>query len=343
MSEVDTARPLSAYRPADGFFDELFGADGAPHPHAAALAAGARRARTRAARRRRPPARHDLPAAGHHVRHDRRGRADARAPVPAGPRPADPAGVGVDAHQARPRAAHPRAEPLRRRRLPRARDRPRGDRAVAPRRQPQPLRARRARHPPARRRLLPRRRLRPRARRRRLLEGARGQRPHAVGDLLRAREPRRDDAPACPALFNEYRVRPVDHYPQLLLAALRAVAPAAEGEATVVVWTPGPLNSAYFEHAFLARQMGVELVEASDLVVRDDVVYMRTTARPAARARRLPAPRRRLHRPARVPPRLGARRAGAHARLPRRARSRSPTPSAPASPTTRRSTTTCRR
>jgi uncharacterized circularly permuted ATP-grasp superfamily protein len=80
-----------------------------------------------------------------------------------------------------------------------------------------------------------------------------------------------------PALFAEYRVRPVDHYPQLLLAALRSVAPAADGEATVVVWTPGALNSAYFEHAFLARQMGVELVEASDLVVRDDVLYMRTT------------------------------------------------------------------
>ncbi|HZO36645.1 MAG TPA: circularly permuted type 2 ATP-grasp protein [Solirubrobacteraceae bacterium] len=78
-------------------------------------------------------------------------------------------------------------------------------------------------------------------------------------------------------LFRHYRVRPVDHYPQLLLGALRAVAPAAEGEANVVVWTPGPLNSAYFEHAFLARLMGVELVEASDLVVRDDVVYMRTT------------------------------------------------------------------
>ncbi len=80
-----------------------------------------------------------------------------------------------------------------------------------------------------------------------------------------------------PSLFADYRVRPVDHYPQLLLAALRAVAPAAEGEATAVVWTPGPLNSAYFEHSFLARQMGVELVEASDLIVRDDVVYMRTT------------------------------------------------------------------
>src|SRR5919199_1024743 len=80
-----------------------------------------------------------------------------------------------------------------------------------------------------------------------------------------------------PELFAHYRVRPVDHYPQLLLAALRAVAPSADAEATVVVWTPGPFNSAYFEHAFLARQMGVELVEAGDLVVRDDVLYMRTT------------------------------------------------------------------
>jgi uncharacterized circularly permuted ATP-grasp superfamily protein len=80
-----------------------------------------------------------------------------------------------------------------------------------------------------------------------------------------------------PELFASYRVRRVDHYPQLLLRALRAVAPSAESEATVVVWTPGPANSAYFEHAFLARQMGVELVEASDLVVRDDVLYMRTT------------------------------------------------------------------
>jgi uncharacterized circularly permuted ATP-grasp superfamily protein len=80
-----------------------------------------------------------------------------------------------------------------------------------------------------------------------------------------------------PQFFQHHRVRPVDHYPQLLLAALRSAAPSAEDEATVVVWTPGPMNSAYFEHAFLARQMGVELVEASDLVVRDDVLYMRTT------------------------------------------------------------------
>ncbi|HEY2769084.1 MAG TPA: circularly permuted type 2 ATP-grasp protein [Solirubrobacteraceae bacterium] len=81
-----------------------------------------------------------------------------------------------------------------------------------------------------------------------------------------------------PELFAGHRVRAVDHYPSLLLEALRAVAPAAESHPTVVLWTPGPHNPAYFEHAFLSRQMGVELVEASDLVVRDAVCYMRTTA-----------------------------------------------------------------
>lgn len=80
-----------------------------------------------------------------------------------------------------------------------------------------------------------------------------------------------------PDLFARHRVRPVDDYPQILLGALRDVAPASEGEATVVVWTPGSMNPAYFEHAFLARQMGVELVEAEDLLVRDEVCYMRTT------------------------------------------------------------------
>jgi uncharacterized circularly permuted ATP-grasp superfamily protein len=80
-----------------------------------------------------------------------------------------------------------------------------------------------------------------------------------------------------PQLFGSYRVRPVDTYPQLLLTALREVAPASTDEPVVVVWTPGPANSAYFEHSFLAGQMGVELVEAGDLIVRDEVCYMRTT------------------------------------------------------------------
>jgi len=80
-----------------------------------------------------------------------------------------------------------------------------------------------------------------------------------------------------PELFAGYSVRPVANYPELLLDALVAAAPARVGRPTVVVWTPGPSNSAYFEHAFLARQMGVELVEATDLVVRDAACYLKTT------------------------------------------------------------------
>jgi uncharacterized circularly permuted ATP-grasp superfamily protein len=79
-----------------------------------------------------------------------------------------------------------------------------------------------------------------------------------------------------PELFAEYSVRPVADYPALLLEALREVAPSGEGP-RIVVWTPGPANSAYFEHAFLARQMGVDLVEAGDLTVRDNTCFVRTT------------------------------------------------------------------
>jgi len=80
-----------------------------------------------------------------------------------------------------------------------------------------------------------------------------------------------------PQLFADYDIQPIDHYPQALLAALRSTAPIRYGEPTIVVLTPGVFNSAYFEHAFLARQMGVELVEGRDLLVHDNVVYMRTT------------------------------------------------------------------
>ena len=81
-----------------------------------------------------------------------------------------------------------------------------------------------------------------------------------------------------PALFDRYHVRPIAQYGQLLLATLRALAPPAAPEPTFVVLTPGVGNSAYFEHAFLAREMGVALVEGRDLLVHDNVVYMRTTA-----------------------------------------------------------------
>ena len=83
-----------------------------------------------------------------------------------------------------------------------------------------------------------------------------------------------------PDLFAEHRIAPVAHYPDLLLDTLRAMAPANVNEPTAVVLTPGMHNSAYFEHAFLAQQMGIELVEGQDLFVKDDFVYMRTTRGP---------------------------------------------------------------
>ncbi len=83
-----------------------------------------------------------------------------------------------------------------------------------------------------------------------------------------------------PDLFSAHRVAPVAHYPDLLLETLRASGPETSAEPTVVVLTPGMYNSAYFEHAFLAQQMGVELVEGQDLFVKDNFVYMRTTRGP---------------------------------------------------------------
>jgi uncharacterized circularly permuted ATP-grasp superfamily protein len=80
-----------------------------------------------------------------------------------------------------------------------------------------------------------------------------------------------------PELLATHRVRPVADYPQVLLRALQAAAPAGVVDPTVVVLTPGVFNSAYFEHSLLARLMGVELVEGRDLVCRDGVVWMRTT------------------------------------------------------------------
>ena len=83
-----------------------------------------------------------------------------------------------------------------------------------------------------------------------------------------------------PELFAQHRVAPVAHYPDLLLETLRSVAPNGVNDPVVVVLTPGMYNSAYFEHAFLAQQMGVELVEGQDLFVKDNFVFMRTTHGP---------------------------------------------------------------
>ena len=82
----------------------------------------------------------------------------------------------------------------------------------------------------------------------------------------------------CPELFRQLRVAAVDSYPDRLLATMQSVAPKPAGAPVCVVLTPGHFNSAYYEHSFLADAMGVELVEAADLLVDDDVVWMRTVA-----------------------------------------------------------------
>ncbi|SAL70665.1 A circularly permuted ATPgrasp family protein [Caballeronia cordobensis] len=83
-----------------------------------------------------------------------------------------------------------------------------------------------------------------------------------------------------PELFVQNRVAPVAHYPDLLLETLRSIAPEGVDDPAVVVLTPGMYNAAYFEHTFLAQQMGVELVEGKDLFVDDNYVFMRTTHGP---------------------------------------------------------------
>jgi uncharacterized circularly permuted ATP-grasp superfamily protein len=140
-----------------------------------------------------------------------------------------------------------------------------------------------------------------------------------------------------PELFARNKIAPVDHYPDMLLDNLRSVAPMGVNDPTVVVMTPGMYNSAYFEHAFLAQQMGVELVEGKDLFVSDNTVYMRTTRGP----KRVDVIYRRLDDDFLDPlafrpiPRSACR---ACCRSTAPAASRWPTPSAPAWPTTSRST-----
>jgi uncharacterized circularly permuted ATP-grasp superfamily protein len=99
--------------------------------------------------------------------------------------------------------------------------------------------------------------------------------PSGVSYMLANREVTRR---VLPGLFDRHRVRPIAQYGQLLLSTLRALAPPHVTDPTFVVLTPGVGNSAYFEHAFLAREMGVALVEGRDLLVHDNIVYMRTTA-----------------------------------------------------------------
>jgi uncharacterized circularly permuted ATP-grasp superfamily protein len=101
-----------------------------------------------------------------------------------------------------------------------------------------------------------------------------GRCPSGVSYVL---ENRRAMKRTFPQMFESIGVRPVDHYPQELLKMLRYIAPANVANPTIALLTPGAHNSAYFEHTYLARQMGIDIVEGRDLVVRDSHVYTRTT------------------------------------------------------------------
>jgi uncharacterized circularly permuted ATP-grasp superfamily protein len=98
--------------------------------------------------------------------------------------------------------------------------------------------------------------------------------PSGVSYVL---ENRRTMAHVVPELFGDYSIRSVDEYPEQLFRSLKASAPIGITDPNIVVLTPGVFNSAHFEHAFLARRMGVELVEGRDLFCRNNTLYMRTT------------------------------------------------------------------
>jgi uncharacterized circularly permuted ATP-grasp superfamily protein len=101
-----------------------------------------------------------------------------------------------------------------------------------------------------------------------------GRCPSGVSYVL---ENRRAMKRTFPGMFEGIGVRPVENYPQELLKSLRYIAPSGVADPTIVLLTPGAYNSAYFEHTYLARQMGIEIVEGRDLLIRDSRVYMRTT------------------------------------------------------------------
>ena len=101
-----------------------------------------------------------------------------------------------------------------------------------------------------------------------------GRCPSGVSYLLENREIMKR---TFPQTFQGMSVRSVESYPDLLLSTLEYLSPRSSQKPVCVVLTPGVYNSAYFEHTFLARQMGIEIVEGKDLVAIDDYVYMRTT------------------------------------------------------------------
>lgn len=98
--------------------------------------------------------------------------------------------------------------------------------------------------------------------------------PSGVSYMLQNRQAMKR---AFPTLFGNYRVRPIEDYPQELVRILQQIAPSHQDNPSITLLTPGIYNSAYFEHSFLARQMGIDLVEGRDMIVNDNKVYTRTT------------------------------------------------------------------
>jgi hypothetical protein len=145
---------------------------------------------------------------------------------------------------------------------------------------------------------------------------------------------------AFPNLFSSVGVRPVDHYTQDLLSVLQYIAPPNSQAPTVVLLTPGIYNSAYFEHSFLARQMGIQIVEGQDLVVQDKTS---TCAPPRASKKSTPstAASTTTSSTRKSSARTPSSACPASSKPTAPATSASPTPSAPASPTTRSSTSSC--
>ena len=138
-----------------------------------------------------------------------------------------------------------------------------------------------------------------------------------------------------PTLMRSSRVRSVERYPADLLQCLMEMSPTGKSKPTIALLTPGPFNSAFFEHVFLSQQMGIELVEGQDLVCVDRKLYMKDVHGLAPDRRPLSAHRRRLPGPARLPSRFSARRCRPRPPSCAPAMRRSPTVSARESPTTR--------
>ena len=301
-------------------FDEMNGTDGLTRPAYQELAGWLGQVPAEIAAAAPARGRAPVPPHRHHLRGLRRGRLD-RAADPVRRDPARARGERMGHGAARPRAAHQGDQPLHQGHLFQARGAARRHRAGRSR-VPEPgVPARDERPARAARHLRVHRRHRHRARRCRHLLRAGRQCAHALRRLLHAGEPR-DHAAAVPRPVRAPSRRAGRELSGRVArdAASRSRPTTAAAEPTVVLLTPGIYNSAYYEHSFLADKLGIELVEGRDLIVKGEIVYMRTTQGLEARRRDLPPHRRRLPRSAVVPPGFGARRARPDVGLHRRQR-----------------------